>query len=74
MQHCRWRTKGDIVLRVEEAVIKSAREWYLFVKKKVFNSNNRLSDNADMSAVKRVASVAKLAHLVIADLSVSRQR
>ena len=74
MQHCRWRTKGDIVLRVEEAVIKSAREWYLFVKKKVFDSNNRLSDNADMSAVERVASVAKLAHLVIADLSVSRQR
>ena len=25
------------MLRVEEAVIKSAREWYLFVKKKVFN-------------------------------------
>ena len=37
--HClRWRTKGDIVLRVEEAVIKSAREWYSFVKKKVVNS------------------------------------
>lgn len=62
------------MLRVEEAVIKSAREWYLFVKKKVFNPNNNTSDNAEISAVERVASVAKLAHLVIADLSVCRQR
>ena len=58
------------MLRVEEAVIKSAREWYLFVKKRVFNNKS----NREMSAVERVASVAKLAHLVIADLSVSRQR
>ena len=38
---------------------------------KVFNSNN---SDPETSIVDRVASVAKLAHLVIADLSVCRQR
>ena len=32
--HClKWRTRGDIVLRVETAVISSIREWYKFIRK-----------------------------------------
>ena len=31
--HClKWRTRGDIVLRVESAVVSSVREWYKFVR------------------------------------------
>ena len=31
--HClKWRTRGDIVLRVEAAVNSSVREWYKFVR------------------------------------------
>lgn len=30
--HClHWRTKGDVVLRVQEAITRSVREWYTFV-------------------------------------------
>ena len=30
--HClKWRTKDDIVLRVEDAIVKSVREWYTYV-------------------------------------------
>ena len=30
--HCfKWRTKDDIILRVEDAIVKSVREWYNYV-------------------------------------------
>jgi BAI1-associated protein 3 len=70
--HClRWRTKGDVVIRAEEAVVKSVREWHAFVAQKVVKAKeNRRSSNA----VETVANLTKLTHLLIADLASCRQR
>ena len=34
--HCfKWRTKDDIILRVEDAIVKSVREWYHYVSNNI---------------------------------------
>ena len=34
--HClKWKAKEDIVLRVEEAIVRSVSEWYNFVKTRI---------------------------------------
>ena len=42
--HCfKWRTKDDIILRVEDAIVKSVREWYNYVATNIIclKSNKR---------------------------------
>ena len=42
--HCfKWRTKDDIILRVEDAIVKSVREWYNYVAQNIIclKSNKR---------------------------------
>ena len=51
--HClKWRTKDDIVLRVEEAIVKSVREWYSYVANNIIclKSNNRGKINLSTSS------------------------
>ena len=46
--HClKWRTRGDIVLRVETAVISSVREWYKFVRNQFAKDLDRRGCNSD---------------------------
>ena len=46
--HClKWRTRGDIVLRVETAVISSIREWYKFVRNQFAKDLDRMESNSE---------------------------
>lgn len=49
--HClKWRTRGDIVLRVEAAVISSVREWYKFVRNQFAKDLDRVANGSSSEA------------------------
>lgn len=68
--HClRWRTKGDIVLRVEEALRTSTNEWFRFVESKVAKKQR----NQEATIHDRMSRLTRLTHLLIADVRSSQR-
>lgn len=81
--HClKWRTRGDIVLRVETAVISSVKEWYKFVRNQFAKDLDRKSseseenlrvDPTDRALSRKMRNLTKLTNLLIADIKTSVQ-
>ena len=82
--HClKWRTRGDIVVRVESAVISSVREWYKFVRNQFAKDLDRLgynsesedhharADPTDRALSRKMRNLTKLTNLIIADIKTS---
>eukprot|EP00095_Tigriopus_kingsejongensis_P000958 maker-scaffold83_size396513-snap-gene-0.15 protein:Tk00958 transcript:maker-scaffold83_size396513-snap-gene-0.15-mRNA-1 annotation:"conserved hypothetical protein" len=66
--HClKWRTKGDIVIRVEEALRSSVCEWFHYIETKVAKTRQ------GHTAHERMAKWTRLTHILIADVKSSQR-
>ncbi len=65
--HClRWRSRQDVALLVEEAVVHSLAQWADFLVKR--------TEETDKNIIERLRSQTRLAQLLAADLSASRDQ
>ena len=60
----KWRTRNDIVLQVEDALLASVREWFNFVLDRILTQEK--SQNG------RMANLTRMTHLLMADIEEGR--
>ena len=64
---CQWRTRNDIVLQVEDALLAGLREWFAFVLERV-PKDERVGKEKEGGREERMRNLTRITHLLVADL------
>ena len=62
----KWRTRNDIVLRVEDALLASVREWFNFVMERI--------PSQEKSQRGKMKNLTKITHLLMADIEEGKKQ